>query len=80
LSKQAPQKKISTWPKRQQYMSKKYIDGKSDCAQPADDVRFQPWNMIEQWIGDHYYRNQQQDGVAYLTGQHIENFVIIFAV
>ncbi len=61
-------------------MSKKYIDGKSDCAQRADDVRFQPWNMIEQWIGNQHYRNQQQDGVAYLIGQDIENFVIIFTV
>jgi hypothetical protein len=39
LSKQAAQKKISTWPKCQKDMSKKYIDGKSDCAQRADNVR-----------------------------------------
>ena len=59
LSKQAAQKKIGTWPKCQKDMSKKYIDGKSDCVQRADNVRFQPWNMIEQWIGNQYYRNQQ---------------------
>ncbi len=58
LSKQVAQKKISTWPKREQDMTKKYIDGKSDGPKRADEKRFQPRNMIEQWIGNHYYRDQ----------------------
>jgi hypothetical protein len=69
LLKQAAQKKISTWPKCQKDMTKKYIDGKSDCARRAGDNRFQPGNMIDQWIGNHYYRKQQQDGIEHLSNQ-----------
>ena len=50
-------------------MAEQYVDGKSGRSKRAGDDCFQPGNMIDQWIGNQDYRNQQQDDIEHMGGQ-----------